>query len=97
MDNLPQDTCVYDVPAKDTTVPIISGGSITQEFVVSASRINAISVNIGLDPTIADPGRPHPVALRVKSHEERVDQILRVGDIINNSFTRFNFEAYSRT
>jgi len=83
--------CVYDVHAKDTTVPIVTGGSITQDFAASASRINAISVIIGLDSTIANPNHLHPVALRVRSREERVDQTLRADDIVNNGFVRFNF------
>lgn len=86
-----EEACVYNVQAKNTTVPIVSGGSITQDFAASASRINAISVIIGLDSTIADPNRRHPVALHVKSREEHVDQTLRADDIVNNGFARFNF------
>lgn len=85
-----EEACVYDVKTKDTTVPIVSGGSITQGFTASASRIHAISVIIGLDAAIANLDRRHPVALRVTSPEERVDQTLEADDITNNGFTRFN-------
>ena len=82
--------CVYDVKP-GISVPIINEGSITQKFLASAVRIDTISVIIGIDKTIADPRRPHPVDLRVQSDEEHVDQVLSADDINDNKPTWFDF------
>lgn len=84
------EACVYDVHA-GVSVPVIKGGSITQKFYASADRINAISVIIGIDSRIGNPGDRHPITLRVQSDQEHVDQTLAADNIVNNGFTRFNF------
>jgi hypothetical protein len=84
------ESCVYDVHA-GISVPIIKGGSITQNFYASANRLNAISVIIGIDSRISNPKDDHPVTLRVQSDEEHVDENLTADDIVDNGFTRFNF------
>jgi len=88
--NPASEICLYDVKAGES-VPITSGGSITAQTQVRADVINAISVIVGLDPTISNLGQKHPVALHVKIPARNLDVTLSQPDIVNNGFTRFNF------
>jgi hypothetical protein len=89
----PQDeACVYDVAATEgVPIPLVQGGSVTQQIRPGADRINSVSVIAGIDAQTAHPERPHPIKLQVRTKDGRINVSLSRDDIVDNAFSRFEF------
>jgi hypothetical protein len=82
----------YNVLSQDgVSVPIQKGGGIQQVFKPTVDYINSVSVIIGLDPRLANIHTKHPVKLVFRSTDLKIQETLRREDIVNNSFSRFDF------
>jgi hypothetical protein len=85
-----EEACVYDVSATEgAPFPLVTGGSTAQQVQPNADRINSVSIIAGIDPKTAHADHPHPIKLRVRSKEGRINLTIRRDDIVNNAFSRF--------
>lgn len=85
------ETCIYDVHSKNgVPIPLEKGGSLTQQLRPLADKINSISPIIGLDETTARTDRPHPIKVVVRTKNRTLVAAKRE-DIVNNTFSRFEF------
>lgn len=85
------ETCIYDVHSKNgVPIPLKKGRSLTQQLRPLADKINSISPIIGRDETTARTDRPHPIKLVVRTKNRTLVAAKR-SDIVNNTFSRFEF------